>query len=763
MNLGNQLLLRVLATLLCAMVCVQVCPVYAWETQADDLDRVVDIAELISAPREYIDGVELVRIRGTISVVAGMQGSQVVNPSDKSFCVEDDTAGIWVRVKQAVDEEMLEDDSVLEKLRSGVYAEIVGRLAPGGFAPVVMPHQIRILGPGKLKEPILPDLKDFFRGAHIMRRVAVGGVVQSVTDDSPGWLVRVETGAGYFLLGLPDVNQFTPEKLMDAEIHVVGVAGASRNWRSQFTGPRVMIAEVSDVKIVRAPAEDPFDAERVRFEELDGFNLGGRSLHRRCLEGAVTYYDNERTIYLANDGVGIRLELNQMAEEEINLGDWVVASGFIDSTRYIRGLRGVSVRSTGTRVEIPPAETTVREIIDDHFRVPTWKQVVTKTYDGRVVTLSGEVLGFDASTDLTNSRIEVACDGSTFTASLHGPMEELLPGSIVELTGIAAITYAQPESTSVLAAPQRVELLLRSTGDISIVQQPSWWTVQRITGVLALSLLVAGLAVAWAVTLNRRVARQTEQLAVEMRSRRDASIEFQAAIRERTHLAANIHDTVLQTLAGIGCQLEACALSNQQNQTELYLKTASRMVQGGQEDLRSVVSALHCLPQDDQTFGESVRGVVNRLQRTGSLPVGTTESRDGGDLSRLGRKAGDKPRIVVDCAQDLPKLADFIAGNLLLIIQEATRNAIRHARANSIEISVEPTGNGAGIQILIADDGCGFDRQTCPRTSEGHFGLETMKGRAERIGGVLTVESESGMGTRVTATASLRSFDEAIT
>lgn len=734
----------------------------AWQSSEQRSPTDSNIAELISTPRWNSAAKDNVRIRGTISVVAGMSGAEVINPNDKSFCVEDDSAGIWVRVKQAVDEGVLEDSSVLDELQAGITVEIEGGLQPGGFAPVVVPRRIAIVGPGTLQMAIHTDLKDLFRGAYIMRRVTVAGVVQNVTDDSPGWLVRVETGAGHFLTRLPKTAEWNaPEDLMDAEIRVTGVAGASRNWRSQFVCPRIRVAKQTDVEILRPPAGDPFLAKRVRVDELDGFSPSGRSLHRRSLEGEVTYYDGDRTVYVVNDGIGIRLELNQPATDKIRVGDWIEASGFIDSTRYLRGLRGTVVKATGKRQEVVPVNTTVSKIIDDH-NVPTWKQQLTKTYDGRLVTMGGEVLGFDAAAENSINRIEVACDdGGTFTASLHAPMAELATGSRVELTGIAMISYGS-DSTLQLAEPGPVDLLLRSPGDIKVVRKPSWWTAERIAYALAAAVVLAGLAFVWAVTLNRRVAKQTQQLASEMRSRRDAAIEFQAAIRERTQLAANIYDTVLQTLAGIGCQLDACGQNAPPNSaTGMYLKTAGRMVQGGQEDLRNIVSALHCLPLDDQTFGESVTRVVKRLQRTSVN--GAANSRDGEDVSRLGLKSTGKPTITVDCAKDLPRLADFIAGNLLLIIQEATRNAIKHAAASSIHIRIESTRSGSGVLISVEDDGNGFDTKTRPRPADGHFGLETMKGRAERIGGALTVESEPGKGTRVAATAPVKSFDEAIT
>lgn len=51
---------------------------------------------------------------------------------------------------------------------------------------------------------------------------------------------------------------------------------------------------------------------------------------------------------------------------------------------------------------------------------------------------------------------------------------------------------------------------------------------------------------------------QARQLAVEMQSRRAAALEFDATLRDRNRLAANLHDTLLQTLDGIGYHLDAC-------------------------------------------------------------------------------------------------------------------------------------------------------------------------------------------------------------
>ena len=58
--------------------------------------------------------------------------------------------------------------------------------------------------------------------------------------------------------------------------------------------------------------------------------------------------------------------------------------------------------------------------------------------------------------------------------------------------------------------------------------------------------------------MRRTLTQRTNQLAREMRDRRDAALEFQGAMQERTRLAANLHDTLLQTMAGVAYQIEAC-------------------------------------------------------------------------------------------------------------------------------------------------------------------------------------------------------------
>jgi signal transduction histidine kinase len=79
--------------------------------------------------------------------------------------------------------------------------------------------------------------------------------------------------------------------------------------------------------------------------------------------------------------------------------------------------------------------------------------------------------------------------------------------------------------------------------------------------------------------------------------------------------------------------------------------------------------------------------------------------------------------------------------------REALVNAFRHSRAKSIEVEVKYAANRLGI--LVRDNGCGIDPQVIRSGRDGHFGLISMRERAEKIGARLTVRSDTASGTEV--------------
>jgi signal transduction histidine kinase len=81
------------------------------------------------------------------------------------------------------------------------------------------------------------------------------------------------------------------------------------------------------------------------------------------------------------------------------------------------------------------------------------------------------------------------------------------------------------------------------------------------------------------------------------------------------------------------------------------------------------------------------------------------------------------------------------------VAREAVMNAVKHAAANNITVSLQEAADGA--RLAIADDGAGFDPEQ--GSPEGHFGLTMMRERAQVAGGSFRVESAPGQGTTVIA------------
>lgn len=291
--------------------------------------------------------------------------------------------------------------------------------------------------------------------------------------------------------------------------------------------------------------------------------------------------------------------------------------------------------------------------------------------------------------------------------------------------------------TANFAEPMRLDVLLRDRADITLLKIPSWWTLQRTLFALGGVAVLAIIALIWVALLRRTVASQTVLLAQEMRGRRDAAVEYQAALRERSRLATNLHDTVLQTMTGIAYQIEACESESipEAERSANHLEIARRMVQRGQEDLRNSVWALKALPIKEGTFTEAVRNVAKQVS------------------------AGHKIEIIVESINELPALADFVAGNLLLIVQEALHNALRHAQPTQIQVTLSVSSSVKTLVIEVKDDGDGFVLGSQLGTCSGHFGLDAMKERTERLGGTLELKSSLGRGTTLQVQMPLRSFD----
>jgi signal transduction histidine kinase len=209
---------------------------------------------------------------------------------------------------------------------------------------------------------------------------------------------------------------------------------------------------------------------------------------------------------------------------------------------------------------------------------------------------------------------------------------------------------------------------------------------------------------------------------------------YALVIAERARVGREIHDTLLQSLAALGPELEALATSAPSRESDIpsELRRLRRQVDRSVRDARESILELRRHPMGTPRLAESLAQLADDTEtRHGVRPT----------VSVVGRRPDNASPDV-----DL---------QLFRIAQEAVANAIRHGHPTRIGISV--SYDERQVTLTIADDGCGFDAEaqtSAPRDNE-HFGLVTMRERAEHVGGGLRIESVPGTGTTVHAVAGL--------
>ncbi len=215
--------------------------------------------------------------------------------------------------------------------------------------------------------------------------------------------------------------------------------------------------------------------------------------------------------------------------------------------------------------------------------------------------------------------------------------------------------------------------------------------------------------------------------------RREASARvLRAQERERERVARELHDQTGQ------------ALTNEIIALDLMLEDGAQP-EAAAARLRDVKQTLESTLEEVHRMAQDLRPAV--LDDLGLVPA----------LRTLARQAGAaRPQITVEAPALKGRLAPPLETALYRIAQEAVTNALKYARARQIFIALRE--NGSAIVLEVRDDGQGFDQSAIgqdgrPGTGLGLFG---MRERATLLGGMLTIHSRPGAGTRVRAELPLR-------
>ncbi len=700
----------------------------------EPLTRIVDVRSL---SREEAAKSLPVRVRAVVT----WRGLR------EQLTVQDETCGVWVFVPDARNQQLwATEDATFNAIRVGDVLEIEGVSFPGGYVPGIMPKTLRRVGTQPLPPARPMDPARFFNGAEDSQRVEVRGVVQGIQPAETGWLLELNSNPGRFTAEVPRSALPDPAAIVDTEVRVTGVAVSRINTRGELTMPRVFSSQVSEL-VIETPATAPFAAPLVPLDRLRPFLPEPTGPHRLRVNGIVTYALPGKFLYLQEGTSAVRVETH--STELFHAGDRVEAAGFVDMTRSVGTLVGAQVRKIGTAIAPVAVAANPEAIIAlNHAAMRAGQLARPHDFDGHLIRFQAVLLAVQASLDAKQPlrRLTLQRDEMILTAILHGgdpqAIDALQTGSELEVTGIVQLEYTPVSAPRLSLMPTRLDIVLRSAADVIVVRAPSGWTPERLLGMVAVVAVGFGAALVWAWQLRRQVRRKTQLLATEMSARRDAAVEFQATLRERNRLAANLHDTLLQTMGGIGFQIGACAREmttlNQDSKPVALLTVARRMLDHSVKELRSSVWALRSHPLQGKALPDALREFAQRACDGQPIAI---ELRTEGDLTGV---------------------PDFVAGNLLLAAQEAVHNALKHAHPSTLTLEVRLAGKLGWILVAIRDDGVGFVPGAQAGAHQGHFGLSGMRERIERLDGTFKLESAPGRGTSIQLEVPMRTYDESI-
>ncbi len=245
---------------------------------------------------------------------------------------------------------------------------------------------------------------------------------------------------------------------------------------------------------------------------------------------------------------------------------------------------------------------------------------------------------------------------------------------------------------------------------------PAWWSTWWFRTAFVVLLLIFTTA-----AYNYRL----RQLARHFNAR------LEERIRERTRIARDLHDTLLQSLHGLMFQFQAARNMLPQRPAEAS-QTLDRAIGVTQQAITESQDAITDL----------------RPAPTASSDLGGLLMATGKELETTGNPNGTGATFGLTVEGERQTLSPILQDEVYRIALELLRNAFRHACARRVEAEVRY--DDEQLRVRIRDDGKGMDPEVLKKGRRpGHWGLLGAKERAQRIGAHLDIWSEAGAGTEV--------------
>lgn len=650
------------------------------------------------------------------------------------FFVQDQTGGVFV------------DNRSNMPPGIGDLVQVSGASHPGAFAPTITRPHWKKVGTAEMPRAKVAPIEQIMAGTEDSQRVEISGIVRAVYTQPTRTRVTIAS-SGYRLNAyLPPISDFDPQTLIGATVRARGTVAAYYNAKLRHLLKMILyVPRTEDFVVEKAETVDPFSEPVVPLDNIAQYRRDSSPGKRVHVRGVLTFQRVGQDLFLKDDSGGLHVRCAQATPFAI--GDTLEAVGFSDIENFLPVLGDAIVRKTPAETVPVVAEGTTIETLQAGLHHAEFMALEGTLID-RAVRMGRRTNGVQLATTI----LFLQTTNLTFTAQYEGPQTDTQPASIpigsrIEVSGVCLTENGEDGRFKTL------QVFLPTARSFRIIHEPSWWTPARLGIALAIFFVATLLAVGWTIVISRknselnvlvvekekaktelqnahdqlevRVKERTEQLKVQIAARKESELQFKGVLTERTRLAQELHDTLEQMLASIALQLDTSAklASKDAEAASRHFELARNILSQSQVDVRRSVWDLRAR-------------ALEQFDLRGALVANSRQITDGTGIEVLVNTHGrERP------------LPEIIEDNLLRIAQEALTNIIKHSHATRAIIEVDYGPQNVVLQVV--DNGKGFATDECVGTREGHFGLQGISERAQRLSGRAIITSKPNTGTTV--------------